>query len=247
MNPISVSLNCDCMAFMRAQKDCIRLLGRRWEFKDVLAIVDPPYANGEENSKNDRRSKRAYSKKYKPYKSERPDSDYFKHLFKISGNQIIWGGNYFINDLYDTSCLIVWDKENGKTDYADCEIAWTSFKSAIRIFRYRWQGMLQGNMKNKEVRIHRHQKPVALYRWLLQNYARPHQPGKPDQLILDTHGGSGSLRIACDQMGFDFVGCELDPDYYQAQEARYHNHIADKELFPRKEIQRLVYEQGDLV
>jgi site-specific DNA-methyltransferase (adenine-specific) len=234
---MNIVLNCDCMAFMRAQKDCIMILGKRWEFKNVLAVPDPPYGNGEEKSKNETRNKCARAKKYKAYKSERPDSDYFKHLFKISADQIIWGGNYFINDLYDTPCLIVWDKENEKSDYADCEIAWTSFDTVTRKFKFRWNGMLQGNMKNKEVRIHRHQKPVALYRWLLQNYA------KPGQLIFDSHVGSGSIRIACHDLGFDFVGCEKDSDYWEAQEKRYREHIAQGELIPTKEIQEAIWQQ----
>jgi len=226
------------MEFMRVQKDCFTIQGRKWDFKDVLAIVDPPYGNGEENSKNETRGKLAFSKKYKVYAPRRPGPIYFKELFRISKNQIIWGGNYFISDLYDTSCFIVWDKQNGKTDYADSELAWTSFLSATRNFKFKWQGMLQGNMKNKEIRIHRHQKPVALYKWLLKNYA------KPGQLILDTHVGSGSSRIACHDMGFDFVGCELDYDYWKAQEERYKNHIANQELIPPEEIQKAIWEQG---
>ena len=228
----------DNMEFMANQKDCIMVDGKQFCFRDVLAIPDPPYGNGEEISKNDTRGKAAYSKKYKKYESKRPDSLYFKELFRISNNQIIWGGNYFVNDLYDSSAWIVWDKLNEATDFADCELAWTSFFCATRKFSFRWNGMLQGNMKSKEVRIHRHQKPIALYKWLLKNYA---QPG---QFILDTHVGSGSSRIACYDMGFDFVGCELDPDFWQAQEKRFQDHIASQELFRTEEIQNLIYSEG---
>ena len=109
--------------------------------------------------------------------------------------------------------MIVWDKDNSG-NFADCELAWTSFKTAVRKFEYRWNGMLQGDMKNKENRIHPTQKPVALYKWLLKNYA------KQGDLILDTHVGSASSLIACYDMGFDAVGCELDKDYYEQSKAR---------------------------
>ena len=121
---------------------------------------------------------------------------------------------------FDSSCWVVWDKENGKTDFADCELAWTSFKTAVRIFRFQWQGMLQGNMKDKEIRIHPTQKPVALYKWLLMNYA------KQGDKILDTHVGSASSLIACYDMGFDCVGYELDKDYYDMACKRIEKHKA---------------------
>lgn len=124
-----------------------------------------------------------------------------------------------------TSCFIVWDKKNGNNGYADCELAWTSFTSAVRMFAYQWHGMLQENMANKEQRIHPTQKPVALYKWLLTNYA------KPGNTILDTHLGSGSSRIAAYDLGFDFTGYELDADYFDAQEKRFANHIAQAKLF----------------
>lgn len=114
----------------------------------------------------------------------------------------------------------MWDKKNGNTDFADCELAWTSFKKAVRKFEYRWSGMLQENMKNKEIRIHPTQKPVALYKWLLKNYA------KPGGRILDTHLGSGSIAIACWDMGFDLVAYEIDKDYYDAAYKRFKAHTA---------------------
>ena len=218
---------CDCMDLMKDKPD---------KFYD-LAPVDPGYGNGEGKSTNETRGKFAKAKAYKKYDDTRPDSNYFKELFRASKSQIIWGGNYFISDLKDTPCLIVWDKKNGKTDYADCEIAWTSFETATRIFRFKWQGMLQENMKNKEIRIHRHQKPVALYKWLLQNYA------KPGWKIFDSHVGSGSLRIACYDMGFWFEGCEIDKDYWQAQEERFQNHIAQPEIFDKQEIQENIFQE----
>lgn len=180
-----------------------------------LAIVDPPYGIGQDGSKNHTRSLLAKAKPYKGFfgnDKHIPSAMYFRELRRISRNQIIWGGNYF--GLPASSCWLVWDKENGENDFADCELAWTSFKSAVRKVRFKWKGMLQANMKHKEIRIHPTQKPVALYRWLLENYA------KPGQLILDTHVGSASSLIACESMGFDYVGFEIDPDYYAAAQNR---------------------------
>ena len=136
------------------------------------------------------------------------------------------GANHFISKIpFDSHCWIVWDKENGENDFADCELAWTSFESAVRKFEFRWAGMLQKNMKNKEVRIHPTQKPVALYEWLLTNYA------KEGDRILDTHLGSGSSRIAAYNLGFDFVGCEIDKEYFDKQEERFARHTAQTSLF----------------
>lgn len=204
-----------------------------------LAIVDPPYGIGEDGSKNHTRGKLAKSKDYKSFSGfdkNPPDKKYFQELFRISKFQIIWGANHFIENINrNSSCWIVWDKDNGKTDFADSELAWTSFDSAVRNFKYKWQGMLQQNMKNKEKRIHPTQKPVALYKWLLQNYA------KPGYKIFDSHVGSGSIRIACHDMGFEFEGCELDKDYWQAQEDRYQNHISQGDLFETDEMQGLIF------
>ena len=147
----------------------------------------------------------------------------FKELFRVSKNQIIWGANHFLG--MTSSCWIVWDKDNGKTHFADCELAFTSFNSAVRKFKFKWQGMLQEDMKNKEKRIHPTQKPVALYKWLLTNYA------KEGDKILDTHGGSGSICIACHDLKYDLVWTELDKEYYEAAKERFENHIAQLQLF----------------
>ena len=191
-----------------------------------LAIVDVPYGIGEDGSKNHTRSVIAKSKDYKAYSGNdltAPEAEYWNELRRISKNQIVWGANHFISRLaIDSPCWIVWDKENGESDFADCELAWGSFKSAVRKFKFRWAGMLQENMKNKEVRIHPTQKPVALYEWLLTNYA------KKGQRILDTHLGSGSSAIAAHYFGVDFVGCELDKDYFEAAKARFD--MATKQL-----------------
>lgn len=174
-----------------------------------LAIVDPPYTDRFRNM--DYMGNMATAKTYKRdgLIGSKPQREYFDLLTRVSKNQIIFGFQYFISHLRNTNCIVIWDKEiNG--NFADAELAWTSFKSATRIFKFQWAGMLQGDMKNKELRIHPTQKPVKLYEWLLTNYA------KPGQRIIDTHLGSGSSAIACNNLGFEMVGCELDTDYYKA-------------------------------
>ena len=212
-------LNMDCMEYMKTCKDN--------EFD--LAIVDPPYGIGESGKTNKTRSCLAESKNYKPFHGEdlkSVDVKYFKELQRISKNQMIWGANHFVDVIsIGSPCWIVWDKDNGKNDFADCELAWTSFKTAVRKFKFQWQGMLQGDMKNKEIRIHPTQKPVKLYEWLLSNYAFK------DHKILDTHLGSGSSAIAAHYFGCDFVGMEIDKDYYDAACERFKAETAQEALF----------------
>lgn len=187
-----------------------------------LAIVDPPYGINvfNQNSKRDTKqygtmiARRGIYKR-KEWDGQPPPAEYFTELMRVSKNQIVWGANHFINRIpFDSSCWIVWDKDNGTTSFADCELAWTSFKSPVRRYKYRWNGMLQENMKEKEVRIHPTQKPVALYAWLLERYARH------GDLILDTHVGSASSLVACYRCGFHFVGFEIDTEYYKAANER---------------------------
>jgi len=211
--------NADCMEVMKTFKD------KQFD----LAIVDPPYGIGEDGSKNQTRGKLAKPKNYKPYSGndeEPPSKEFFNELIRISKNQIIWGSNHFISRIpFDSSCWIVWDKDNGESDFADCELAWTSFDSAVRKFKWRWQGMLQQNMKNKQERIHPNEKPIELYKWLLQNYA------KDGDTILDTHFGSLSIGIACHDMKFDLTAIELDKDYYEQAKKRLINHQKQLTLF----------------
>lgn len=199
--------NMDCMEGMNQFPD---------KYFD-LAIVDPPYGIGESGSQNHSRSKLAKAKNYKAFAGDDitpPNEEYFKELFRVSKNQIIFGANHFISKMpFDSNCWLVWDKDN-TGDFADCELAWTSFESAVRKFKYRWNGMLQENMKNKEFRIHPTQKPVALYEWILNKYA------DRGFKILDTHVGSASSLIACHNLGFDFVGFELDPHYFKVSSER---------------------------
>jgi site-specific DNA-methyltransferase (adenine-specific) len=176
-----------------------------------LAIVDPPYGISVGVNGIVGVNKCAPCTQYKnvEWDFNIPEKKYFDELYRVSKNQIIWGGNYFIEHLKNSSCMIVWDKDNSG-NFADCELAWTSFKTAVRKIKIRWNGMLQENMKQKETRIHPTQKPTALYRWILQHYA------KPGDKIIDTHSGSGSLACACHLEKFDFLAIEKDEDYYKA-------------------------------
>lgn len=182
-----------------------------------LAIVDPPYGININKQSQGKGGGVARKIEYieKDWDKSAPENEYFIELIRISKNQIVWGANHFVHNIaIGSPCWIVWDKENGATDFADCELAYTSFKTAVRKYSYKWSGMLQGDMKNKEIRIHPTQKPVKLYEWLLTNYA------KPDQKILDTHLGSGSSAIAAHYFGCDFTGIEIDKDYFDASISR---------------------------
>ena len=194
-----------------------------------LAIVDPPYGIDVTNQSQGKGGGVAKKIEYKKTNWDKvePNQTYFKELKRVSRNQIIWGANHFIENIFNpnSSCWVVWDKDNGSTDFADCELAYTSFNTAVRKIKWKWAGMLQQDMKNKETRIHPTQKPVKLYEWLLMNYA------KEGDKILDTHLGSGSIAIACHNLGFDLTACELDPEYYEAAIKRIENHKAQQRLF----------------
>jgi site-specific DNA-methyltransferase (adenine-specific) len=180
-----------------------------------LSCVDPPYGIGYDTQAMSGANTQygvALGKKKDYGKSNWdeviPDKLYFSELFRVSKHQIIWGGNYFIDHLISTKSWCFWYKRtNGQ--FSDGELAWTSFDIPLRVFDFLWNGMMQGDMKNKEDRIHPTQKPVALYKWLLKNYA------KPGDKIFDSHMGSQSSRIAAYQMGFDYFGTELDADYFR--------------------------------
>jgi site-specific DNA-methyltransferase (adenine-specific) len=193
-----------------------------------LAIVDPPYGIDVTNQSQGKGGGVAKKTEYKKtnWDKESPDNDYFLELQRVSKHQIIWGANHFISRIpFNSSCWIVWDKDNGDTDFADCELAWTNFNTAVRKVKWKWSGMLQQDMKNKEHRIHPTQKPVKLYEWILMNYA------KEGDKILDTHLGSGSIAIACHNLGFELTACELDKDYYEAAIKRLDQHKAQQRLF----------------
>lgn len=196
-----------------------------------LAIVDPPYGiniqkmNYTQNTKGGVAKRKDYSS-VGNWDSETPSKEYFNQLFRVSKNQIIWGGNYF--ELPLTKSWIIWDKKTEdkySNDFADCEMAWNSFEKPAKIVRYLWSGMLQPNMKEKQKRIHPTEKPYQLYKWLLDKYA------KQGDKILDTHLGSGSIAIACHDYGFELTACELDSEYYEKSLQRIKNHISQQKLF----------------
>jgi len=205
---------------MITNEDNMKLMGRYEDNHFDLAIVDPPYginmAKGVEVGKWKRKIH-----KEKNWDNEIPKKEYFNELFRVSKNQIIWGGNYFIQHLKNTRCFIFWDKKNGDNFMSDGELAWTSFNSSVR--RYQYNHIQEYNAGIE--RIHPTQKPVALYKWLLKNYANE------GDKILDTHLGSGSIAIACHDLGFDLTACELDTDYYNAAMKRIEDHKKQLQLF----------------
>lgn len=202
-----------------------------------LAIVDPPYFSGPEKREYYGRKKSpiGVQRHYKPSENwEVPNEDYFNELARVSKNQIIWGCNYF-NYPFKPG-RIIWDKVNGDSSFSDAEIAYCSIHESVRMFQYMWNGMLQGksiaegsiqqgNKTKNEIRIHPTQKPVALYKWLLKHYA------KPSNKILDTHVGSASSLIACYDLGFEYLGFELDEGYYKQAMERLEKHKAQLNLF----------------
>lgn len=222
-SPKIEAFNIDCMEFMKSKPD---------KFYD-LAIVDPPYGINHSiiagKQSGSQYGNAATSKKHyitKDWDKQSPMIEYFNDLIRVSKNQIIWGANHFISKIpYDSSYWIVWDKDNGDNNFADCELAYTSFDKAVRKFKWTWNGMLQQNMSKKQERIHPTEKPIELYRWILQKYA------KPNDKILDTHGGSFSHAIACHMEGFDLDICELDKDYFNDAVQRFKNYAAQKTLF----------------
>jgi len=194
-----------------------------------LAIVDPPY--GIDVGKQRENSDRVTVKWSNPSKYEyrqfddlaTPNGEYFDALFRVSRHQIIWGANYFVRHLPASSSWIVWDKKvDIKEHLSMCELAYSSFSRKCNKFEFLWAGFRKAI---QEHRIHPTQKPVRLYEWLLRNYA------KPGQRILDTHLGSGSSAIAAHYFGVDFVGCEIDAEYYAAAKARFKAETAQLALF----------------
>jgi site-specific DNA-methyltransferase (adenine-specific) len=213
-------------------EDCMQMMARYPDKFFELAIIDPPYGIGESGKKRENTvtdkwknpTKKVHN--LKAWDNEAPSVEYFNELFRVSKNQIIWGANHFISRIpNDSSCWIVWDKKNGDNDFADCELAWGSFGSAVRKFDWLWNGFQK---QRPEDRIHPTQKPVALYKWLLKNYA------KEGDKILDTHLGSQSSRIAAFIMGFDFYGCEIDKEYFEDGNKRFKEQTAQQSLFGYK-------------
>lgn len=221
----------DCMEFMKGIPD------KYYE----LAIVDPPYGIGADLNQEKLAGKKGFTKRagtYKTYHStnwdgEKPPLEYFKELKRISISYIVWGGNYF--DYLNDIGVIVWYK-GGSGNFKEGEMAKTNINT-FKVFSYSRADAYINYCDNK---IHPTQKPVALYKWLLKNYA------KPNDKIFDSHVGSGSIRIACHDMGFDFEGCEIDKDYWEAQEKRYQQHIMQGDLFSREDMQKVIYQEAFL-
>ena len=251
--PISLAYNLDCMDAMRQMPD-------KWA---DLAIVDPPYGRREHGGKSRSGwvlqkngtslyvSDGGYARKDWDYAL--PPHEYFVELFRVSKAQIIWGCNYFTTEKFGPG-RIIWDKCNGASDQSDCEIAYNSKTTRVDLFRYMWCGMMQGksiteghimqgNKALNERRIHPTQKPVTLYAWLLQRYA------KPGDKILDTHMGSQSSRIAAYDAGCDYLGFEIDADYFRMGNERFTDHAAQLSLLTGEVTQQdnpTRWEQEDL-
>jgi len=186
-----------------------------------LAIVDPPYGYGD--AKTDILNFRQ-TEQHREW-NVAPNDDYFKELFRVSKNQIIWGGNYFPFIWgFGGRCFIYWHKGNPVPNFADGELAWTSFDKNAKQYDYRYYGNLEGNTSASK-KFHPTQKPISLYEWLLMNYA------KEGDKILDTHLGSGSIAIACHNLGYDLTACELDKDYYDDAIKRIEQHKAQIRIF----------------
>lgn len=217
---ISEVHNIDCLEFMQGLPDKYF----------SLAIVDPPYGIGEDGGDKKRTRKGKNYKKVVTHKKKNwdcdvPNEEYFNELCRVSQNQIIWGANYFVQFLKPSMGWVFWDKIIGG-DFSDGELAYTSFDRALRQFTYSYHGDTKGG----HTRIHPTQKPIALYTWLLQNYA------KQGDTIFDSHMGSQSSRIAAHDLGFDFVGCELDKEYFEQGNKRYKEHISKAKLFTPEQL-----------
>ena len=213
---MNIAYNMDCMEGMKQYPD---------GYFD-LAVVDPVYGDVTPGGYfTGKAGNLAEQTQYDNSILKQPKTppEYFKELFRVSKNQIIWGGNYFVEEIgKNSTCWIVWDKDHPPgVRYADCELAWTSFPYASRLFKYRWNGFIQQNMKNREVRIHPTQKPTDLYRWIYRIFKVP-----PGSKIIDTHLGSGTNRRAAYDFGLDFVGYETGKIYFDQQEQAFQEYIA---------------------
>lgn len=215
----STILNVDCLEYMRTLPD------KHFD----LAVCDPPYGINVANNTTGTVIRNKSDKDtmlVKDWDKSIPDKGYFDEIKRVSKEQIIWGGNYFLDFLGYCKAPIIWDKLNGASLYADGELAWTSkgLPRNLKIWRHQWCGAFKDS-ERLEIKEHPTQKPVKLYEFLLTNYA------KPGQTIFDSHMGSGSSAIAANNLGFEYVGCELDKDYYEAACKRIEQHSKQERLF----------------
>lgn len=202
-------------------EDNMELMARYEDNHFDLAIVDPPYGYGDKKTDILNFRQKEQHREW----NIAPSDEYFKELFRVSKNQIIWGGNYFPFIWgFGGRCFIYWHKGNPVPNFADGELAWTSFDKNAKQIDYRYYGNLEGNTSASK-KFHPTQKPIKLYEWLLMNYANE------GDKILDTHLGSGSIAIACHNLGYDLTACELDKEYYDAAMKRLHDHQLQTKLF----------------
>lgn len=202
-----LTLHCgDCLEYMRSMGD-----------RSVVIVTDPPYGIGEAANNNKSRSCLAASRDYglADWDNAPPPPEWFTEMRRVSTDQVIFGGNHLATWLGSSPSWVVWDKCNGATDFADAELIWSSHARAVRLFRYRWHGMIQehGGSK-KEPRYHPTQKPEALLDWLVGNYT------EPGDCVFDPYMGSGTTGVAAARHGRDFIGCEINPDYCRIAERR---------------------------
>jgi site-specific DNA-methyltransferase (adenine-specific) len=216
-------INADCMDILKELPDkCIDLV-----------LTDPPYGINASSSNFMRVGKKTGQSKcisglnYKisDWDKDIPKKEIFEEIKRVSKNQIIFGGNYFVDFLNNSSCWLVWDKLTGDNLYADCELAYTSFNKAVRKYTYLWKGMLQQDMKNKDIRIHPTQKPLKLFEMILRDYSNQ------NDLILDCFSGSGTTAVACHNLKRRFICIEKDKDYFDASVERLKNAQAQMKLF----------------
>jgi site-specific DNA-methyltransferase (adenine-specific) len=206
-------------------EDNMELMARYPDNYFDLAIVDPPYGGNDAiGLKNNKSKSKQASKRsdYKLFENIEPPKEYFEELIRVSKHQVIWGVNFY-NNFNLSGGRICWDKKG--TAFGRAELAYYSGSKSVNVYEYTWNGMIQGDMKNKEQRIHPTQKPVKLYEWLLNNYA------KEGHKILDTHLGSGSIAIACHNRGFELTACELDKEYFDNFVKRFKSVTAQQTLF----------------
>lgn len=206
--------------------DCLEVMRILPGLNFDIILTDPPYGINEAAGKNKSRGNLVIAKDYGTdlWDSKRPDWEYFKEIRRISRNQIIFGGNYFADYLKPSPCWIVWDKENGNNDFADCELVYTSFKTAVRKKTWRWSGFMQQPGEKRDYREHPTQKPVGLIKWVIENYT------KENDIICDPFMGSGTTAIACHQTNRKFIGIEKEKKYFDIAITRYRAEIKQLRL-----------------
>lgn len=213
------------MAIELFNEDCLIGMARYPDKFFELAIVDPPYNVGASNGSFGAQEGKGIRRDLKHYANHNkvPDREYFKELFRVSANQIIWGANYYPQHLHHSG-WIIWFKEM-TGPLSDAELAFQSIDKVTKVIKHKWSGFVKEKSDEGTIRIHPNQKPVGLYKWLLTNYA------KPGDKILDTHLSSGSIALACHQLKFDLTGYEIDKDYFDAAVKRLKNFQLQGELF----------------